>query len=167
LHLPWFKTVFATRLAEDRAKVNDFATTQGGGVYAASAGGALTGRGGDMIIFDDPLNIDDANNLEQIERVNERFDSLIMSRLDNPKTGKVVIIAHRLHVEDLSGHVLKQSGWRHVCLPMIAPRKKSFKLEKYTWVRKRGCLLRPSAFGLKQLKAAQANAAPDFETLYQ
>jgi predicted phage terminase large subunit-like protein len=167
LQLAWFRTVFATRLADDRAKVNDFATTQGGGVYAASAGGALTGRGGDMIIFDDPLNIGDANNLEQIERVNERFDSLIMSRLDNPKTGKVVIIAHRLHAEDLSGHVLEQSGWRHVCLPMIAPRKKSFKFGKYTWVRKRGSLLRPRAFGSKELKAAQANAAPDFDTLYQ
>jgi hypothetical protein len=90
--------------------VNDFATVQGGGVYAASVGGALSGRGGDIIIFDDPLNIDDANNLDQIERVNRRFDSLVMSRLDNPKTGKAVIIAHRLHPDDLSGHVRKRAA---------------------------------------------------------
>jgi hypothetical protein len=76
LQLRWYIKAFGTRIAENRAKVNDFATVQGGGVYAASVGGALTGRGGDIIIFDDPLNIDDANNLDQIERVNRRFDSL-------------------------------------------------------------------------------------------
>jgi predicted phage terminase large subunit-like protein len=165
LQLPWYKTVFKTRIADDRAKVNDFATTQGGGVYAASAGGALTGRGGDVIIFDDPLSIDDANNLDQIERVNRRFDSVVMSRLNNPKTGKVVIIAHRLHQDDLSGHVLKQRGWRHVCLPMIAPRKKSLELGGATWHRKKGSLLKPTASGRKELKALQASAY--FETLYQ
>jgi predicted phage terminase large subunit-like protein len=165
LQLPWYKAVFKTRIAEDRAQVNDFATTQGGGVYAASAAGTLTGRGGDIIIFDDPLSIDDANNVEQIERVNRRFDSVVMSRLNNPKTGKVVIIAHRLHQEDLSGHVLKRGGWRHLCLPLIAPRKKSFELGSYTWHRKKGSLLRPAAFGKRELKAKQASA--DFETLYQ
>jgi hypothetical protein len=41
LQLPWYKAVFKTRIADDRAKVNDFATTQGGGVYAASAGGSV------------------------------------------------------------------------------------------------------------------------------
>jgi predicted phage terminase large subunit-like protein len=165
LQLSWYTTVFKTRIAEDRAKVNDFATAQGGGVYAASAGGALTGRGGDIIIFDDPLSIDDANNLDQIDRVNRRFDSVVMSRLNNPKAGKVVIIAHRLHQDDLSGHVLKLGGWRHVCLPMIAPRKKSFELGSSTWHRKKGSLLKPAAYGSKELKALQASA--DFETLYQ
>ena len=147
--------------------MNDFATDQGGGVYAASAGGSLTGRGGDIIIFDDPLNIDDANNLDQIERVNRRFDSLIMSRLNNPKSGRVVIIAHRLNQEDLSGHVLKQRGWRHICLPMIAPKKRSFQVGGRTWRRKKGELLRPDAYARKELKALQTSAEPDFETLYQ
>jgi hypothetical protein len=149
LQLSWYQAVFKTRIAQDRAKVNDFATVQDGGVYAASAGGSLTGRGGDIIIYDDPLKIDDANNLEQIERVNSRFDSVVMSRLNNPKTGKVVIIAHRLHQDDLSGHVLKQGGWRHVCLPMIAPRKKSFELATGTWHRKKGSLLKPTAFACR------------------
>jgi len=165
LKFSWYKTVFKTRIAEDRAKVKDFATTQGGGVYAASAGGSLTGRGGDIIIYDDPLNIADADNLEQIERVNRSFDSVVMSRLNNPKMGKVVIIAHRLHQDDLSGHVLKLRGWRHVCLPMIAPRKKSFELGSRTWHRKKGSLLKPTAHGRRELKTLQASA--DFETLYQ
>jgi hypothetical protein len=55
VQLPWYKRAFKTRIAENRAKVNDFATLQGGGVYAASTGGSLTGRGGEIIIYDDPL----------------------------------------------------------------------------------------------------------------
>jgi hypothetical protein len=152
LRLPWYKEVFGTRLAEDRGKVNDFATTQGGGVYAALAAGSITGRGGDLIIFDDPLSIDDAENREQIERVNKRFDKVIMSRLNNPKTGKVVIIAHRLNADDLSGHVHKQGGWRRICLPMIAPRKRSYGVNGVTWCRKKGSLLRPGAFTRSQMK---------------
>src|SRR5262249_11199701 len=93
------------------------------------------------------------------------FDSVVMSRLNNPKTGKVVIIAHRLHQDDLSGHVLKLRGWRHVCLPMIAPRKKSFELGGRTWHRKKGSLLKPAAYGRRELKDLQASG--DFETLYQ
>ena len=108
LQSSWFKQIFKTRIAEDRAKVDDFSTTQGGQVYATSVGGGLAGRGADFIIFDDPLDLKDAGNIKQIELVNERFDSLIMSRLNDPRTGRIVIIAHRLNDNDLSAHVRKQ-----------------------------------------------------------
>ena len=107
LQSTWYMKYFPTRLADDRTRVADFATTAGGGVYAVSAQGSITGRGATVIIFDDPLNIDDAGNLDQIQKVNERFDTVIMSRLDNPKTGRVVIIGHRIHPNDLSAHVLE------------------------------------------------------------
>ena len=47
---PWFKKVFATRIAKDKAKAHNFATTAGGQVYAASIDGSLTGFGADVII---------------------------------------------------------------------------------------------------------------------
>lgn len=122
LQSPWYRRYFSTRLADDRTRVSDFATTAGGGVYAVSAEGAITGRGATIIVFDDPLNIDDAGNLDQIEKVNQRFDTVIMSRLDNPKTGRVVISAHRLHQNDLAGHVLESGEWDHIALPFIAPK---------------------------------------------
>ena len=46
----------------------------------------------------DPLDIDDANNLEQIQKINARFDAKVMSRLNNAKESRVVIIAHRAGV---------------------------------------------------------------------
>jgi predicted phage terminase large subunit-like protein len=155
-------------VAEDRSKVSDFATTQGGGVFATSVGGALAGRGADIIIFDDPLDLKDAGNDGQIELVNQRFNSLIMSRLNDPKTGRIVIIAHRLNDNDLCAHVRKQGDWRHVVLPLIAPRKKSYDLGYDKWLRKRGELLRPGSYTAKKLWQLQMNTInPDFELLYQ
>jgi hypothetical protein len=61
---PWFKSAFKTRLAPNRKKVLDFKTTAGGGLYAASLGGGITGRGADLMIVDDPLDIDDADNID-------------------------------------------------------------------------------------------------------
>ncbi len=163
----WYMTYFATRIAEDRRRVGDFATTAGGGVYAVSVAGSITGRGASIIIFDDPLNIADANNLDQLRKVNDRFDTVIMSRLDNPRTGRVVISAHRLHQQDLSGHVLETGEWDHIGLPFIAPKDQDYNLGGRVWHRKKGELLRPDAFTEADIERVKSIVDPDFEALYQ
>jgi predicted phage terminase large subunit-like protein len=168
LRSPWYRALFQTRVAKDRSQAGDFATTKGGSVFATSIGGALAGRGADLIIFDDPLDLKDAGNIDRIELVNQRFDSLVMSRLNNPKTGCVVIIAHRLNEKDLSAHVREQGGWHRVVLPLIAMRKKTYDLGYGTWVRQCGELLRPGIFTPKQLRQLRQNTInPDFELFYQ
>jgi predicted phage terminase large subunit-like protein len=168
LRSPWFKKAFKTRLAEDRARVGDFATTQGGEVFATSLGGVLAGRGASLIIVDDPLDIKDAGNIKQIEIVNQRFDGGVISRFDNSRTGRVIIIAHRLNSNDLSAHVLELGGWRHIVLSLVATRKKTYELGYRTWCRKPGDLLRPGSHTAKQLQQLQATTInPDFETFYQ
>ena len=163
----WYKAAFKTRLADDRTKVTDFATEQGGRVFAASIDGSITGHGADLLILDDPIDIDDANNLEHIQSVNERFDSKVMSRLNDPKKSRVVVIAHRLNENDLSGHLKAAGGWESISLPMIAMRSKTYDLGYGEWRRKKGSLLRPDAFSKKEIKRLQRTLAPDFETLYQ
>jgi hypothetical protein len=129
----WYRRIFPTRLHPDRTSVCDFKTTKGGGVFAASAQSNITGHTASMIIFDDPLDIDDANNLEVIERVNERYDTRTRSRLSNQTMGKLVIVAHRLHELDLSGHVLMEGDWYHVVLPLVAPCCQSYDLGFEVW----------------------------------
>jgi predicted phage terminase large subunit-like protein len=164
----WYCEAFKTRLADDRTKVTDFATTQGGGVYAASIGGSVTGRGADLLICDDPADIGDAFNTALLEEVNARFDTKIMSRLNSPKNASVVVVAHRLNENDLSGHLIAQGGWRRVCLPMIAPRRKTYSLGYKDWQRAKGASLRPDAYSKKEIgKLRRTALAPDFETLYQ
>ena len=98
----WFRLLYPqTRLTSDRTSVNDFATTAGGGVYLASVDGSFIGRGATVIIFDDPLDMDDAGNPEKRHKVNERFDTAILSRLNDPINGRVVINAHRLHEDPI------------------------------------------------------------------
>ena len=143
LQSPWYQRYFSPRLAHDRTRVSDFATTAGGGVYAVSAEGSITGRGATIIVFDDPLNIDEAGNLDQIEKVNERFNTVIMSRLDNPKTGRVVISAHRLHQNDLAGHVLESGEWDSIALPFIAPKDQDYDLGGRCGIEKRAICCDP------------------------
>jgi hypothetical protein len=51
LQSSWYRRYFDTRLADDRTRVTDFSTTAGGGVYAVSAEGSITGRGATIIIL--------------------------------------------------------------------------------------------------------------------
>jgi predicted phage terminase large subunit-like protein len=164
----WYKELFKkTRLAS--SKLDDFATTAGGAVRSVSMEGGVTGYGADYIIVDDPTELKDCDNVKRLERVVDLFQTEILTRLNNPKRGRVVIIAHRVNEDDLSGHLLAQQGrWRHLKLPLIAMRRRVHKLpDGETWVREKGELLRRDAFSPREIELFQAARRPGFETLYQ
>jgi hypothetical protein len=57
----WYRRLFPrTVITASRSAAYDFETTLGGGRLATSIGGTLTGRGGDIIIIDDPLKPEEA-----------------------------------------------------------------------------------------------------------
>jgi len=119
-------------------------TTKGGGVYATSAGGQVTGFGagrvdedhedddldemmpnGDLdfagaLIIDDPIKPDDADSDTVRSKVNNRFDSTIINRVNSRNT-PIIIIMQRLHENDLCGHVLENypGEWTVLSLPSI------------------------------------------------
>jgi len=168
LRAEWYRQTFRTRIAADRAKIDDFATTAGGGVRSISIEGGVTGVGADFIIIDDPLQIKDCDSVKRLDRVKGLFDTEIMTRLDNPKKGAVVIVAHRIAEDDLSGYAMQQQGWEQLTLPFIAPRARRYKLANGDiWQRKKGELLRPDAFDTRDIARLRAAKQPGFETLYQ
>jgi len=116
----WYQRAFATRLAAQRSAAADFETTQRGGRMATSVGGVLTGRGGDIIIIDDPVKPDEALSEAQRQAANDWFDNTLYTRLNDKRTGAIVIIMQRLHLDDLVGHVLEKEAWEVVNLPAIA-----------------------------------------------
>jgi len=117
----WYKKVFPmTRLSSVKNTENESVTTANGFRYSTSVGGALTGRGGDIIIVDDPIKADDAMSAVKRSAVNEWFDSTLYSRLDDKRTGVIIVVMQRLHVDDLVGHLLKTQNWVHLSLPAIA-----------------------------------------------
>jgi predicted phage terminase large subunit-like protein len=168
LQADWFKKIFETRIAKGHAKTKNFGTNAGGALYAASIDGSVTGFGADVIIVDDPHNIADAGYPEQLERTIERFDTIIMSRLNNRKKGRVIVIAHRIHDNDLSAHLLASGGWTHVVLPVIATRDQTYHTAYGPWHRHKGTLLQPDADDLDEVEKLRAKLVnPSFDLLYQ
>jgi predicted phage terminase large subunit-like protein len=166
LRSDWFREAFDTRLAKTR--IRDFVTTGGGGVRSLSIEGGVTGLGADFIIIDDPVEIKDCDNSKRLQRVNDLFDDEIQTRLDNPKKGCIVIVAHRVSEDDLSSHVLKKGGWQELKLPLIARQARTYELaDGEIWRRKKGELLRPDSFTQRNIERLRESKQPGFETLQQ
>lgn len=87
---------------------------------ATSIGGAGTGEGGDIIGIDDPNDAGETESDVIRESTNEWCDHVLSTRLNNPKTGRIVIVQQRLHSQDYSGHILAKEipNLVHLCLPM-------------------------------------------------
>jgi hypothetical protein len=116
----WYRQLFpATRLSPQRAAMPEFDTTAQGCRLATSVGGVLTGRGADLIVIDDPLKPEEALSQAQRQAANE-YDHTLYSRLNDKLAGAIVLIMHRLHEDDLTGHVLAQEAWEVVRLPALA-----------------------------------------------
>jgi hypothetical protein len=119
-----------------------------------------------LIIVDDPHDIGD--EIEQIQDTIEKFNTVLLSRLNDRKNGGVLVIAHRVNERDLSAHLIGKRNWKHVTLPLIAINDQTFQTSEGQWHRRRGELLRPGSFSpedLDELRASSFN--PDFGMLYQ
>ena len=116
----WYQDIFATRLSNQRQAVQEFMTTQKGVRLATSVGGVLTGRGADFLIIDDPLKPEEALSDTQRQAVNDWYDHTLYSRLNDKRSGCIILIMQRLHEDDLVGHVVGQEKWKLIRLPAIA-----------------------------------------------
>ncbi len=152
----FYRNVFPTRLAPQKQSAQEFMTTQNGFRMATSVGGMLTGRGADSIIIDDPLKPDEPLSETQRNAVNEWYDHTVYSRLNDKRTGVIVIIMQRLHEDDLVGHVLEQEEWDLVRLPAIAEEDETHIVRSpyRTWTarRKAGEALHPEREPLNALE---------------
>ncbi len=122
-------------------------TTAGGGLYAVSSAGQVTGFGagivdkedeedlaaeveelssvsdgtfGGAIVIDDPIKPDDARSETVREKVNQKFETTIRNRVNSRKT-PIIIIMQRLDEEDLCGYLmrLEPEEWEVLSLPVI------------------------------------------------
>jgi predicted phage terminase large subunit-like protein len=117
----WYKTTFPST-ANSLVKVtrDELATQQSGFRLATSVGGTLTGRGGNLLIIDDPHKADEGHSDTKRQGVVDWYEHTAATRLDDPKKGVVIIIHQRLHQADLAGSQLEKGGWYHLNLPVIA-----------------------------------------------
>ena len=92
----WYQHLFpGTRLAAKNPSADDFATTARGGRLAVSAAGPITGRGAGIIIIDDPLKATAGQSDTERDHVNDWFDQNVLQRLDDKRTGAIIIVMQR------------------------------------------------------------------------
>lgn len=158
----WYREAFPlTRLSTKRNAVDEFLTTEGGYRLSLGVEGGLMGRGGDIMIVDDPLDAEMAASDVQRTNVNDWFDRTLYTRLDSQKTGVIIIVMQRLHMDDLSGHVLKKEDWEVLSLPAIALEEERHEIrtlgEVRTVIRQPGDLLHEAHQDQKDLERVQKN----------
>ncbi|EPY7167563.1 phage terminase large subunit family protein [Klebsiella pneumoniae] len=131
-----YQTMWPMALRDDADSKAMWWTEHGGGVYASSAAGQVTGfRAGHMepgwqgaLIIDDPVKPDDAYSEVVRDGVNNRFNETIKSRLAI-ETTPMIVIMQRIHYHDLSGYLLRGGSgekWHHLNLPVIIDSSRSY-----------------------------------------
>src|SRR5262249_4909805 len=106
----WYRGLFPqTRIGPYKNTESEIELTGHGYRMATSVGGTLTGRGGNIIIIDDPLKPDDAMSETRRNGCNEWFGTTLLSRLDQKRTGAIIVLMQRVHMDDLTGFLRSQS----------------------------------------------------------
>lgn len=117
--------LFGVKVADSPAAADYWElASHAGGMVTAGAGGAITGKGADLIIVDDPhKNAEEANSKIMRDKVWDWYQSTLYTRLE--PDGVVIVIQTRWNEDDLSGRLIKEamSGdgdqWRILKLPAI------------------------------------------------
>jgi predicted phage terminase large subunit-like protein len=165
----WYRSVFpGTHLNPKKCNSKVLETTRGGQRRTTSVEGALTGLGGDFVIMDDPLKADDAHSEVARERAINWYRGTVTSRLDNPKKGRILNIAQRLHMEDLTGHLLEQGNWEMLELPLVEWKDREIEIgPRIVLERPVGDLLHEERMGLDEIAQQRAEMGTrDFEAQY-
>jgi len=159
LETDWYQKAFPkTRLNKRKNAEDEFETTANGYRLATSVGGTLTGKGGSILIIDDPMKPQEALSSTKRKSVKQWYDSTLYSRLDDKRNDVIIVIMQRLHVDDLVPHLLEKEDWIHLNLPAIAETPEKFELDDgRVFTRNIGDILHPEREPIKVLEQAKSN----------
>jgi predicted phage terminase large subunit-like protein len=157
---PWYQQRWADRFAltSDQNAKSRFDNDRSGYRLSTSVGGAVTGEGGDRIVCDDPNNVGEVESDSVRKTTNDWFDVVMSTRANDPKTVGRVVVMQRCHQQDLSGHLLEQGGWEHLCFP--AEFEDSGRVTSIGWSDPRtthGEFLWPERYGSPELESLKRN----------
>jgi hypothetical protein len=159
---PEYKRLFGnSQLANENARSTRLRTLEGGKVTITSFHATMTGLGADYIIVDDPIQTNDVRSATKMNDTINRFKEGLYTRLNDPKTGRILLVMQRIHPDDLTGELLERSDFEHLKLPVRFEEDISYQMPfgkvhiAYT-----GDYLDPARFGeLELARTAQARFA--------
>ena len=124
-----YKTIFPkVSLRADSKAAGRWSTSQGGEYFAIGVGGAVTGKGADLLIIDDPHSEQEGQSIDPsvFDKVYEWYTSGPRQRLQ--PGGAIVVVMTRWHKRDLTGQIIKSSvqregvdEWEVIEFPAIMP----------------------------------------------
>ncbi|HOX69828.1 MAG TPA: phage terminase large subunit [Burkholderiaceae bacterium] len=164
----WYRAIFPNvRLT--KVTEGEVITDAGGGRYATSVGGTLTGRGADFILIDDPIKPEEATSDKARQAVNEWYRSTLLSRLDDKQRSVLILVMQRLHVNDLTGYVEAGGGFQKLSFPAIATRDDTVELRNGgRYFRREGEPLHGDREGIEVLKRIRDEVGNfNFSSQYQ
>ena len=148
-----FQALRSMKMRYDEQGKQLWTNLEGGGMYATSTGGAITGFGAGLlppdkkdesnpfidfsgaILIDDPNKPDDIDSDLRRQAVNDRYNNTIKSRTNHRDT-PIIVIQQRLHEEDLSGFLLdggSDEQWVHLNLPALDENNVPLCSDKHTF----------------------------------
>ena len=124
---PVYREIFPnTDLKQDSQAAGRWETGAGGEYFAAGVGAAMTGRGADLLIIDDPHSEQDALSASAYDNTYEWYTSGPRQRLQ--PGGSIIIVQTRWSKKDLTGRLLTAQSadmmadqWEVVEFPAIMP----------------------------------------------
>ncbi len=161
--LPLYRRLFGVELKEDANAKDNFETTANGSVYAAGAGGTITGRGAGIqncqrfsgaIIIDDIHKPSEVTSDTMRQAILDWYLNTLQSRVNNPHV-PIVFIGQRLHEDDLAANLIKgfdSYTWKLISIPALDAAKNA---------------LMPSMHPKAQLLSMQAKMPYEFSAQYQ
>jgi predicted phage terminase large subunit-like protein len=159
LQSDWYRKNWGDRfyLLGDQNVKSEYQNNKNGVMVATSVGGTVTGKGADYIVVDDPHNPEEVDSDTIRSGVIEYFRRTLPTRLNNKKTGAIVVVMQRLHEQDLSGHIIEQGGYEHLKLPAESEKRiiVHYPVTGREKVREAGELLWPEREGPDEIAAVK------------
>ena len=116
----WYRVRWGDRFAilDDRDKKDLFSNNKGGERIITSPDATITGRGGAVIVADDPNHTKDKSDTV-LDGTRNWWKNVMPSRLNNQKTGRRVVVQQRVDERDISGYILStnRKAWVYLRLP--------------------------------------------------
>lgn len=139
-----------------------------GSYVGAGIGGSFTGKGGNLILIDDPIkNQEDADSAAYRDRLEKLYSNSLRNRLEGQ--GSILITLTRWHDDDLAGRLLRRAKadpkadqWTILSIPAI---REDYENEEDP--RLIGEPLWPEKFPLEELEKIKAQGSRSWNALYQ
>lgn len=142
------------QMTSDQNVKTEYENNRRGVMLATGLSGGAHGKGGDILVFDDPHNPNDVAS--EAKRASDiAAFSQASTRLNNKRTGAIVVVMQRVHEDDIAERCIEQ-GYTHLCLPARAEERTTISVPSgKVYTREEGDLLWPEREGTEELANAK------------